>query len=339
MRRKQWIPYKDRVRRFWPVVLLACAMFAWSAAPVQVKADNAQDIPVTLEQYVASLERARQLLGGSDTDLDAARAELAAIHQVQLSSGTVIAVDPLLGDPGEDLPIEHARARIQTVLAQLRAADRDNTDARLDVLAAVLTGPEFTAHDSWWDILRRWLAEWWDRLFPQPENSPAATAIGSSASEVISWVVGAAGVIGLVLLLAHWLRGFLADFVGEADAVIGDNLGGELPQTPAEARRRAANRAASGDFRDAVRHLYLSALLTLEQNGLVPADRSLTNRELLARVGASHPMRPHLQPVVDTFDDVWYGVHEPDAQTYQLYTQSIDELEDLAHRSTKEPAP
>ena len=113
----------------------------------------------------------------------------------------------------------------------------------------------------------------------------------------------------------------------------------DLPQTPAEARQRAAGSASAGDYRSAVRNLYLSALLTLEQHGLVPADRSLTNREVLARVGSTHPLRPHLQPVVETFDDVWYGVHEPDAGTYDAYTHSIDEVETLGPAGSKESQP
>jgi hypothetical protein len=43
--------------------------------------------------------------------------------------------------------------------------------------------------------------------------------------------------------------------------------------------------------------------------------------------------------VVDTFDDVWYGVHEPDAHTYAGYTRSIDELEALAQQAPKEVQP
>ena len=103
-------------------------------------------------------------------------------------------------------------------------------------------------------------------------------------------------------------------------------------------RRASAQQALPnvGNYRSAVRNLYLAALLTLEQHGLVPADRSLTNREVLGRVDSTHPLRPHLQPVVETFDDVWYGVHEPDAGTYAAYAHSIDELETLAEQASKE---
>jgi hypothetical protein len=224
------------------------------------------------------------------------------------------------------------------VLAQLQAASGDDTAARLAALSAVLAGPQFVAGDSWWDIFLRWLVEWLDRILPESTGSPMTTAAGGAAGDILWMVVGIGGAAALVLLLAWWLRGFLGSFIGDAQATA-DSEAGDLPQTPAEARRRAAELAASGDYRDAVRNLYLSALLTLEQNGVAPADRSLTNRELLRRVQAGHPVRPHLQPVVETFDDVWYGVHEPDSQTYSAYTHSIDELETLARRPAQEAQP
>ncbi len=73
----------------------------------------------------------------------------------------------------------------------------------------------------------------------------------------------------------------------------------------------------------------------MEEHGLVTHDRSLTNREVLATLAPEHPLRPHMQPVVETFDAVWYGVQEPDDLTYRSYTQAIDALESLARAQEK----
>ncbi|MBK8046909.1 MAG: DUF4129 domain-containing protein [Anaerolineales bacterium] len=70
----------------------------------------------------------------------------------------------------------------------------------------------------------------------------------------------------------------------------------------------------------------------MEERGLVVVDRSLTNREMLARVPNNHPVRPHLQPVVDTFDEVWYGMHEPDAAAFTSYGASIEALNKVVTR-------
>ena len=323
----------------WSILLLALLLVCWIAPPAHAQSGAAEETPVTLAQYAAALQSARAALAAGDSDeagLTEARAELATARQVLLPSGALITVAPLLGEAGQELAAAVALARIETALAQLEAAAADNTAARLDVLAAVLAGPQFVAGDSWWDVFLRWLSEWWERIFPEPQSSPAGEAMSQRAGDAIWSGVGIVGAIALVLLLAYWLRSFLGNFIGDAQAASAGAGADDLPQTPAEARRRAADRAAGGDYRDAVRNLYLSALLTLEQNGLVPVDRSLTNREVLRRVRTSHPVRSHLQPVVETFDEVWYGVHEPDDQTYRAYTHSIDELEALAQRPVKE---
>jgi hypothetical protein len=343
MQRGVWQTWRRTWAWWWgrllPAIVLACLLATLAAPGVQAQPVAPEAAPVTLDEYVAALQSARQILAaGNDAALEQARAELAPLRLVLLPSGAEIAVAPLLGRAGESLPPAAALARVETALAQLQSAANDDTAARLATLAAVLAGPQFVAGEPWWEPLLRWLAEWWDRIFPQPQSSPGSTAAGSAAGDAIWTGIGVAGAIALVLLLAYWLRGLLGNFIGDA-SVDGDGAAGELPQTPAEARRRAAELASGGDFRDAVRHLYLSALLTLEQNGLVPADRSLTNREVLARVSTGHPVRSHLQPVVETFDDVWYGVHEPDDQTYAAYTHSIDELEALAQRPTQEAQP
>jgi hypothetical protein len=151
--------------------------------------------------------------------------------------------------------------------------------------------------------------------------------------EIIFRILGLIGGVAVLGLLVYLLRGLLEDFVPDFRLSIGAEADKDAwPQSPQAARTRATRYAESGDFRQAVRQLYLSALLTLEERGLVAADRSLTNREVLARVPKSHPVRPHLQPVVDTFDEVWYGMHEPDAASFASYGDSIDALSKVVNR-------
>jgi hypothetical protein len=321
-------------------ILLLAAVFPAALVERASAQDAAGQEAVPLEQYISTLRRAQEILSreGQPSAVAEARATLATIERIRLPSGAEIAVSPLLGAEGDALAQEAAVARVATLLAQLVAANHDNTAARLAVLDKVLAGPAFQQGESWWDVFRRWLAEWLDRLLP--DSAPASSNSGAAgrASDLIAWSIGVVGIVAIVLLLAYWLRGLISGFVANADAGEDGDAAGDLPQTPAEARQRAAGAANVGNYRSAVRNLYLAALLTLEQRGLVPADRSLTNREVLGRIDNTHPLRPHLQPVVETFDDVWYGVREPDAGTYAAYAHSIDELEMLAEQASKENA-
>jgi hypothetical protein len=288
--------------------------------------------PVPLADYIAALQTAQEALEDptNPAALAVARAALATVEQVALPNGEVIVLTPLLGSGDEELTPAVAAARVQLVLSQLSAADSDDTAVRLAALQRVLNGPAFAQGESPWDAFVRWLAEWLDRVLPNPApsalSSPAAEGIGDLAA----WIFGGVTVVAIVLLLAYWLRGLIGGFVANAETPYGGKTAGDLPQTAAEARARAAGSAEAGDYRNAVRNLYLAALLTLEQHGLVPSDRSLTNREVLAGVSGDLPLRTHLQPVVETFDDVWYGVHEPDAGVYRAYTRAIDDLATLA---------
>lgn len=320
------------------IVLLSAVFTATVVDHAWAQDTAAQDTAVPLAQYISALREAQEILSrsGQPSALAKARAALAGIDRVQLPGGTEIAVSPLLGAEGDVLAQEAAAARLSTVLAQLDAAGSDNTAARLDILDKVLAGPAFQQGESWWDVFRRWLAEWLERLLPESAPTSSNSGAAGRASDLIAWSIGIIGVIAIVLLLAYWLRGLIAGFVANADVDDEGSTGDDMPQTPAEARQRAAGAANEGNYRGAVRNLYLAALLTLEQHGLVPADRSLTNREVLGRVDRAHPLRPHLQPVVETFDDVWYGVHEPDAGTYAAYAQSIDELEMIAQQASKQ---
>jgi hypothetical protein len=319
-------------------IMLLAAIFPAALVERAWAQDAAGQGAVPLEQYIGTLRSAQEILSrdGQPAAVADARAALASIDHIQLPSGAEIAVAPLLGAEGDALTQDAAAARVATLLAQLDAASHDNTAVRLAVLDKVLAGPAFQQGESWWDVFRRWLAEWLDRLLPDSARTSSNSGAAGRASDLIAWSIGIVGIVAIVLLLAYWLRGLLSGFVANADADEDGHTGDDLPQTPAEARQRAAGAANVGNYRSAVRNLYLAALLALEQHGLVPADRSLTNREVLGRIDSTHPLRPHLQPVVETFDDVWYGVHEPDAGTYAAYAHSIDELETLAEQASKE---
>jgi hypothetical protein len=88
--------------------------------------------------------------------------------------------------------------------------------------------------------------------------------------------------------------------------------------------------AIAGDYRVAVRLLYLSTLLLLEERKLLCYDRTLTNREYLGQVADNPSLGEALRPVVDTFDEVWYGQVEPDAGGYEAYARQVDRVREEA---------
>ena len=68
---------------------------------------------------------------------------------------------------------------------------------------------------------------------------------------------------------------------------------------------------AEGQFREAVRCLYLACLIKFDEHGVARFDRGQTNWEHLHRIHSS-PTRPpglDFEPATQAFDRVWYGFH------------------------------
>jgi hypothetical protein len=130
----------------------------------------------------------------------------------------------------------------------------------------------------------------------------------------------------MVLLLgviAYLVRGLRRGLVAEASADDGDP---EASLTAKTALEQAGGLARGGDYRTAVRYLYLSALLWLDERGALRYDRALTNHEHLDRVRDNPALRDRLAPVVDTFDRVWYGHLPIDEATFAAYQRQVEEL-------------
>lgn len=104
----------------------------------------------------------------------------------------------------------------------------------------------------------------------------------------------------------------------------------EAGLTAQQAWRRAEELARTGDRRSAVRYLYLSALLYMDEKGLLVFDRSMTNREYLRVVAGNQQLSNLLGPIVAVFDRVWYGGILPDDAEYEEYSALVRRIKELA---------
>ncbi len=280
-------------------------------------AAQAQSGAISLADYRARLAQALiDLNGGGDPG-----PALSTVPSVVLPSGGRVQPAPLF--PAEIEP-DAASARLTTAIGQLDLSANDNSVARLAQLEQVAQRLDLL-QPSLWQRFLRWLWGWIDRLLPD-RNPLAGSWLGSGLTTLVGWLVIIGGGLLLVLLLGYWLRHLLGGLLGgqySREASAGED---GLPATAALARQQASQMAESGNYREAVRRLYLAALLRLREREIIRFDSSLTNQEVLARMQSNAPARAHLEPVVETFDRVWYGVQEPDAQTFEHYSREIDAL-------------
>jgi hypothetical protein len=315
---------------------------------------------LTLPQYRAELADAIQQLETAPDDkvgetIDQLQKHFATITHVTYGGTHTVAVVSILADlstgkadntttptPSSDTtvtdtiavvltPRDAALARLRGAAAQIDHSASDNTTARLELLQEILARPEFNTPMSLWDRFWQWLRNLLSRWLPDSEAG-SGNGLLAWLVRAVPWVISVGIVAVITWLMTYWMQRLLRSFVKDA-RLDKAAAGNDLPRSAAEARQQARTAAQTGQYRDAVRRLYLAALLQLSELNLIHFERSLTNREVLTSVAADSPIRSHLEPVVDTFDQVWYGVQEPDQATFDAYEQEIDQLAAAATRA------
>lgn len=86
-------------------------------------------------------------------------------------------------------------------------------------------------------------------------------------------------------------------------------FGEEIDESTTAADLAAAARklAAAGEYRGAIRRLFVSLIYQLDERELVRLRPQATNREYLALVRAFDRLHPVMAALTDTFEVVWYG--------------------------------
>ena len=304
--------------------------------PVPVPSPQPAGTTITLVEYWRRVQDTRTLVQGlqntpsllSHILLEVPAGEWERTTAVLLSDGTTIPVDhaflaaQLRADPPN-------LSRLDQLLSSLLAA-RDSwpqgtgSTADLAALERILARSEFqwqTDEPSplarLWEQVQQWFWRLLQRLVPQGlANAPA-----------VRYALIALGILAVALALFYGLRGVLSGLVTEKE--IEQDVAAEENLTASTALKRAESLARGGDYRAAVRYLYLSSLLLLEENGLLRYDRSLTNREYLRSVAALPELAAALRRVVETFERVWYGYQPLDEAAYCQYAEWVADLRRL----------
>ncbi len=154
-------------------------------------------------------------------------------------------------------------------------------------------------------------------------RSSASGGLAATIGQVVLIAVAVLVVVGVLLSLARNLRVLPVELSPEDEAE-------NIPPTAQAAADRAEQSTAIQDYRAAVRYLYLSSLLLLDERGAIHFSSALTNREHLAQVADRPRVRDLLHPIVETFDRVWYGLAPVDEAAYRQFRQRVDQLKQIA---------
>ncbi|MBN1310510.1 MAG: DUF4129 domain-containing protein [Anaerolineae bacterium] len=325
--------------------LLAVLVIASLALGICLVPAIAQDTPIPIDQYwlgieaaLASIEDLRQVQADDISiraELDAMAGQMEAINRVALEDGTVIPIDHsyivslLRADPTDLKSIE------DTLRAMLEHRERRQTSKEgispsawgqmQRQLEGILSREEFQWKPAAPNPIREWLnkivrrlLDWFTSLLP------SEIVVGRG---FMQWVAGAVMLLALLVVAWFVIRSISAGLVSEADL---DKQWDERGVVTADgALKNAQETARAGDYRSAVRWLYLSSLLILEEHNLLRYDRSRTNREYLRSVAHRPELSTILRDVIDVFDRVWYGFQPIEPDDYDHYVKQVTQLRRL----------
>jgi hypothetical protein len=203
-------------------------------------------------------------------------------------------------------------------LRQLAAVAED-----LSVLQNVLDRPEFQWQPEEPDPLQQWANRLMQAFLNFLDRLAGSRGV-ELGSQVMRFALITAGLAAVAAAAALGVRILLRSMVAETSLSAGDYPDADL--TAGVALERAELLSQAGDYRSAVRYLYLSTLLLLEDQGLLRYDRSKTNREYLRSISHKPQLAELLREVVDVFDRVWYGFQAIEEQEYARYAERVSEL-------------
>jgi hypothetical protein len=198
-------------------------------------------------------------------------------------------------------------------------------DQALVQLHAILARPEYQTSDG---------QPWWEQLL-RPVWDLVLYGIARLIEAIVNAGTGREGPVGIVaLVVCALLVGVVSVYLIRAVGISVRREDALQSQTLAERRERserlwqtAQQLAGSGQWSDAIRVVYLSALYALDERALLHVESSLTNREHARALERGHPeLAATFAPVVERYDAVRYGGVPASSTTF-------DDLSELVQRA------
>lgn len=196
------------------------------------------------------------------------------------------------------------------------------------------------------DAVDRWLeslAEWLRRRFPDPEGR---VSTGRDWRAIIRLIFYLTGVLLLVILLAALRRWWVArqatrrPSASKTREPVVDINDESLTAAALPADRwlaLARELTGRGDFRQAVRALYLAVLAQLGDTGRVAIARYKSNRdylnELKRRAHAEPELLERFARCMAAFERAWYGMHPVAEAQLSRFISDQERIAALVHRA------
>lgn len=182
-------------------------------------------------------------------------------------------------------------------------------------------GRMFTGMIEWLAVrlekLFDWLRKLWPRKGEKGEEGPAFLGVS-----VVVWIV-TLFIVGVLLLLATYVlrrsrrRSALVESIPVASS---ERDADPLSRESNEWEKYAAELAASGRLREAIRAWYHAVLVTLYRSGMLHFRKGATNWEYVSAIAPTVAWRPRFITLTRTFDREWYGRYDTTADALDAHS-------------------
>jgi hypothetical protein len=312
--------------------LAAACVVAAAFATTTAATTHAQTQPAPGVDYVATLHQALDALPDVPTlsrdDPGLARPRT-LLQQAAALGPSRAALQPILDDLDRDpAGVHDARDALQTLV---NAVDLPQGSVAEDPHAA-----QGALHDVYGQSQ-------FSGLGTRTQSDDIFTRIGRAILDFFRWLVSHIGsTLGTIpsLILAALIIAAIVGFVvwrlqRAGIAPLRGAFVAEPPATgtdPDDEWRLALTAAARCDHRDAVRHAFRSALLSIAVAGRLHIDAVWTTGELLARARGDADLVAALAPAADSFDRAWYSGRPVTAEDWEVAQGRCQAVRQLAGR-------
>ena len=179
------------------------------------------------------------------------------------------------------------------------------------------------------EYLREWLVTWLEKIFgklPQGKR-PDADSGGLWSNQWVQmglWVSLTLMLAGGAVWLVRRLRRPPTDAEDGIRIILGEPVALDLDADALLAQAQAA--AEAGDWRQAVRKVYIALLHELDRREVISLNPAWTNREYLSAVRAQARLYPAMHELTDHFDRLWYGQHQGSREDYERCLSRYQEV-------------
>jgi hypothetical protein len=317
---------------------------------------SAAGAPIPFSGYATRIERAQAGMGElveSDMPADRLIERLSAIkrlvpkqQEVQFDSQVVrvdnswlhIAIDGVAKIPGDDVEgrrstLTEISERLSTLHERIRqsqqVAHAGDQRAQLD---RILARPEYHLDKEQESLIKRFLDGLLEEIIRllrrfsfSPGGEPDLPNAGllSGFRILLVIIVFVASAIGAIYLIEHLRRKRRQEEAKEMREVLGEEIAADV--TSGDLLAAAAELARQGDYRTAIRRVYIALLLDLERRGKLPLHPSKTNRDYLNAMRSEGKIYPTFSMMTRAFEMIWYGQRGATKEDFNGFVSRYEE--------------